>query len=140
MTTISVEEIEKDVAGYLKRVEAGENFIITRANKPMAAIQSVPVIEARADAKGHITHVKLEGGSQFISVEQAINMADRGELSNAHAVHKTDGGSYLRTNPNSLSAATAKLPRPAGLAAGQFVVPDDFDAPLPDDVLKEFEG
>ncbi|MBW3543846.1 MAG: type II toxin-antitoxin system prevent-host-death family antitoxin [Planctomycetes bacterium] len=31
-------------------------------------------------------------------------------------------------------------PRPFGLAAGAFVVPDDFDAPLPDDVLREFEG
>ena len=31
-------------------------------------------------------------------------------------------------------------PRPFGLAAGAFVVPDDFDAPLPADVLREFEG
>lgn len=31
-------------------------------------------------------------------------------------------------------------PRPFGLCAGQFTVPDDFDAPLPDEVLKEFEG
>ncbi len=31
-------------------------------------------------------------------------------------------------------------PRPWGLAQGTFVVPDDFDAPLPDDVLDAFEG
>jgi antitoxin (DNA-binding transcriptional repressor) of toxin-antitoxin stability system len=31
-------------------------------------------------------------------------------------------------------------PRPIGLAAGEFVVPDDFDAPLPDDLLDAFEG
>lgn len=30
--------------------------------------------------------------------------------------------------------------RPYGLAAGQFVVPDDFDAPLPEEILAEFEG
>ena len=30
--------------------------------------------------------------------------------------------------------------RPYGLCAGQFVVPDDFDAPLPDDILAAFEG
>ncbi len=30
--------------------------------------------------------------------------------------------------------------RPVGLAAGEFVVPDDFDDPLPDDVLDAFEG
>ena len=30
-------------------------------------------------------------------------------------------------------------PRPFGLAAGAFVVPDDFDDPLPEDVLRDFE-
>jgi hypothetical protein len=29
--------------------------------------------------------------------------------------------------------------RPFGLAEGQFIVPDDFDAPLPEDVLSSFE-
>jgi hypothetical protein len=31
-------------------------------------------------------------------------------------------------------------PRPIGLAHGEFTVPDDFNAPLPDDVLQLFEG
>jgi hypothetical protein len=31
-------------------------------------------------------------------------------------------------------------PRPNGLAKGQFTVPDDFNAPLPEDVLQAFEG
>lgn len=30
--------------------------------------------------------------------------------------------------------------RPYGLAEGEFVVPDDFDAPLPEDILRDFEG
>jgi antitoxin (DNA-binding transcriptional repressor) of toxin-antitoxin stability system len=30
-------------------------------------------------------------------------------------------------------------PRPFGLAAGSFTVPDDFDAPLPEEILREFE-
>ena len=30
--------------------------------------------------------------------------------------------------------------RPFGLAAGIFTVPDDFDSPLPPDVLQGFEG
>jgi hypothetical protein len=30
--------------------------------------------------------------------------------------------------------------RPFGLARGEFVVPADFNAPLPEDVLREFEG
>jgi len=31
-------------------------------------------------------------------------------------------------------------PRPFGLCAGAFTVPDDFDAPLPEEILREFEG
>lgn len=31
-------------------------------------------------------------------------------------------------------------PRPFGLAAGDCVVADDFDAPLPDEILGGFEG
>ena len=30
--------------------------------------------------------------------------------------------------------------RPYGLCAGQFMVPDDFDSPLPDDILTAFEN
>ena len=32
-----------------------------------------------------------------------------------------------------------RLPRPFGLAAGTFVVPDDFDDPLPEEILRDFE-
>lgn len=32
-----------------------------------------------------------------------------------------------------------RRPRPFGLAKGAFVVPDDFDDPLPEDVLRDFE-
>ena len=31
-------------------------------------------------------------------------------------------------------------PRPVGLAKGEFVVPDDFNAPLPDQVIGDFES
>jgi antitoxin (DNA-binding transcriptional repressor) of toxin-antitoxin stability system len=37
-------------------------------------------------------------------------------------------------------ATTSHAPRPFGLGKGEFVVPDDFDAPLPPDVLDAFEG
>jgi antitoxin (DNA-binding transcriptional repressor) of toxin-antitoxin stability system len=29
--------------------------------------------------------------------------------------------------------------RPFGLCAGEFIVPDDFDSPLPEDILNAFE-
>ncbi len=36
--------------------------------------------------------------------------------------------------------ANTKQLRPFGLCVGQFVVPDDFDNPLPEDMLNAFEG
>ena len=30
--------------------------------------------------------------------------------------------------------------RPFGLCSGEFAVPDDFDEPLPDHIINEFEG
>ena len=38
-----------------------------------------------------------------------------------------------------LVSDTSKL-RPFGLCAGEFTVPDDFDAPLPENLIREFEG
>jgi antitoxin (DNA-binding transcriptional repressor) of toxin-antitoxin stability system len=32
-----------------------------------------------------------------------------------------------------------RRPRPFGLAAGTFVVADDFDDPLPEEILRDFE-
>lgn len=36
--------------------------------------------------------------------------------------------------------SAVKQPRPFGLCSGEFVVPDDFDDPLPDQILSAFEG
>ncbi|NEO29063.1 MAG: type II toxin-antitoxin system Phd/YefM family antitoxin [Symploca sp. SIO3C6] len=36
--------------------------------------------------------------------------------------------------------ASSKKLRPFGLCAGEFRTPDDFDAPLPEDILSSFEG
>jgi antitoxin (DNA-binding transcriptional repressor) of toxin-antitoxin stability system len=35
--------------------------------------------------------------------------------------------------------AHAKVLRPFGLCAGEFTVPEDFDAPLPEDILHQLE-
>jgi antitoxin (DNA-binding transcriptional repressor) of toxin-antitoxin stability system len=37
-------------------------------------------------------------------------------------------------------ALQASQPRPFGLCAGEFAVPDDFDAPLPDETHAQFQG
>ncbi len=41
--------------------------------------------------------------------------------------------------PNSRVHSRKQL-RPFGLCAGEFIVPEDFDAPLPEDILSAFEG
>jgi prevent-host-death family protein len=78
MVQVSVEEIQRDLAAYLQRVEAGETVVIVRAGQPIAEMK--PVVLG------------------------------------------------------------AKQLRPFGLCAGEFTVPEDFDAPLPEDILKAFEG
>ncbi|HIK31192.1 MAG TPA: type II toxin-antitoxin system Phd/YefM family antitoxin [Oscillatoriales cyanobacterium M59_W2019_021] len=37
-------------------------------------------------------------------------------------------------------SSSRKQLRPFGLCSGEFLVPDDFDAPLPEDILSAFEG
>ena len=57
------------------------------------------ILDARAGADGDITHVLLDGNQRFTPVEQAIPMAERGEIKHTHVVHPTDGRkTHLRTN------------------------------------------
>ena len=78
MVHVSVEEILRNLAAYLQRVEAGETVIIVRAGQPVAEVKPV------------------EGRPGIL--------------------------------------------RPFGLCAGEFTVPEDFDAPLPEDILHAFES
>ena len=78
MVAVTLNDIERDLPGYLSRVEAGETVVILRDGRPIAEIRPV--------------------------------------------------------------AGEPRQPRPHGLAAGEFATPDDFDAPLPDDILAVFEG
>lgn len=68
MSTITVQDLQRDPAGLLDRVEAGERLVVVRDDRPVAELR--PVSPAPA------------------------------------------------------------TPRPFGLCAGAFTVPDDFDAPL----------
>lgn len=70
------------------------------------------VVDARADARGNITHVKVDGNTRFIPVNQAINMADRGELTNVHSVRPASAKPHLRSNPD--GKAANNLDRMAG--------------------------
>jgi len=76
MSTVSLEELQRNPDALLDRVEAGERLVVVRGGRPVAELRPLP--------------------------------------------------------------ATQTGPRPFGLAAGAFTVPDDFDAPLPDEILREF--
>lgn len=45
----------------------------------------------------------------------------------------------MPSQPTERSRAIKHL-RPFGLCAGAFIVPDDFDAPLPEEILSSFVG
>ena len=70
----------------------------------------------------------------FQTVEVEI---DHGHILPKHAESLPEKASGLLTI---LAQAPSSQPRPAGLARGQFIVPDDFNAPLPEDILRAFEG
>ncbi len=78
MSTITVQDLHRDVPNFLRRVQAGESFLVVSGEHPLAEIRPV--------------------------------------------------------------AALVTEPRPFGLCAGPFHVPADFDQPLPDEVLKTFDG
>ncbi|HTU16752.1 MAG TPA: hypothetical protein VMG10_01715 [Gemmataceae bacterium] len=78
MSTISVQDLQRDLLAFLRRVEAGESFLVVSGEHPLTEVRPV--------------------------------------------------------------SAPARQPRPFGLCAGRFTVPPDFDQPLPDEILKEFEG
>ena len=70
----------------------------------------------------------------YLTVEVEI---DHGRVSSkgAEALPEKAYGLLTILNPPPLSQ-----PRPIGLARDQFTVPDDFNAPLPEEVLRSFEG
>jgi antitoxin (DNA-binding transcriptional repressor) of toxin-antitoxin stability system len=78
MSTISVQEIQRDPLAFLQRVEAGEAFVVVRGDRPLAEVRPL--------------------------------------------------------------TTSATQPSPFGLSAGRFTVPSDFDQPLPDAMLENFEG
>ena len=75
-----------------------------------------------------------------ISIQDLVRDPDGliGRLKNGESLILTkDGAPVGEIRPTPPRDMT---PRPHGLAKGQFVVPDDFDAPLPEDILRDFEG
>lgn len=56
-------------------------------------------------------------------------------LSPEHQAEVLDFAEFIKRRSARLDG-----PRPVGLCQGEFVVPDDFDAPLSEEDLREFES
>lgn len=67
--------------------------------------------------------------------QDPTSLLDRVEAGESIVVMR-DGRAVAELRP---IAMLQSAPRPFGLAAGSFTVPDDFDAPLPEEILREFE-
>lgn len=49
-------------------------------------------------------------------------------------------GQEILINVQATDTLLLEKMRPSGLCEGEFVVPDNFDDPLPEEILQEFEG
>ncbi|MEW6990425.1 DUF3892 domain-containing protein [Colwelliaceae bacterium 6441] len=57
------------------------------------------VIDAKADNKGNITAVKIEGNKKFTSVKIALKMAEKKKI-DLVVVNQPNGSKYIRTKPD----------------------------------------
>lgn len=70
------------------------------------------------------------------NVQYYLQLVEAGET----VVVVQAGAPIAEIHPTGHEPNAANHLRPAGLCAGEFTVPDDFDAPLPADFLDAFEG
>ncbi|GAX41243.1 prevent-host-death protein [Tolypothrix sp. NIES-4075] len=78
-------------------------------------MQRVTVDEIQRDPLKYLN--KVEAGESFVIVQADKPIAELKPITSAK-----------------------KKMRPFGLSAGEFTVADDFDAPLPEEILNAFEG
>lgn len=90
------------------------------------------------------TVIDSAGDKRAVLLDYAVWTALIEELEDMEAIDEAreSGEEYI---PLERMAAELRLSedgptRPYGLCAGEFVVPDDFDDPLPNDVIEAFEG
>lgn len=87
-----------------------------------------------------VTQLRAYSSLIVLKVEEYINTLEELEQENKVIVEATS------SHPDGLKAeartaiSNSKRLRPFGLCAGEFIVPNDFDSPLPDEILSMFEG
>jgi prevent-host-death family protein len=63
--TVGVAELRQNLSVYLRKIAAGERFVVTDRNRPVAMLGPVPSTESRLDqliAEGQVKPPKRQGG------------------------------------------------------------------------------
>lgn len=63
--TVGVAELRQNLSVYLRKIAAGERFVVTDRNRPVAMLGPVPNAESRLDqliAEGKVKPPKRRGG------------------------------------------------------------------------------
>ena len=58
------------------------------------------IVGARADKKGNITHVQIEGNKRMTGLETAMNMVDKGKVEGVNVRPSNGTKGHLRTLPD----------------------------------------
>lgn len=133
MTQVSVREAETRLANLIRAAREGEDVVIMDGDEPIARIVSVTTAK-----QGKSSRRTGSGKGRFI-VEPDFDAPLKDNRVNDDETLSTTGATTSDSELQPIQP-TSGSPRPFGLCAGQFIVPDDFDAPLPEDVIPDFEG
>ncbi|MBW4665092.1 MAG: type II toxin-antitoxin system Phd/YefM family antitoxin [Chroococcus sp. CMT-3BRIN-NPC107] len=93
---------------------------------------NVTVDEIQSDPLKYIRQV--EAGETLVIVENDQAIAELKPITSNKLLPYTQAAQQM------MDITSSKQLRPYALCAGEFTVPDDFDAPLPEDLLNVFEG
>lgn len=110
--------------------------ILHRAYIEAIFMVNVTVDEMQGDPAKYLRLV--EAGESFVILQAGKPIAELKPIASNKRLLQTQvvqqSIEELRPIPS------GKQLRPFGLCAGEFTVPSDFDAPLPEDILSAFEG
>lgn len=96
---------------------------------------NVTVEEIQRDPVKYLRQV--EAGESFVILQADKPIAELKPVNSNKRLIQTQ---VAQQSMAELRSTSSKQSRPFGLCAGEFTVPSDFDAPLPEDILSAFEG
>lgn len=147
-------DLERAVSGFLLLSEIVDVFVsffsISELKQIHAGARNAISISARdveeyfengLELSNLVTQLKAYSSLIVLKTEEHINGLEEPEQSSKM---KVEIESNFRSDKSEVETRPAtyngKQLRPFGLCAGEFVVPNDFDAPLPEEILSAFEG